>query len=111
MLRITSLFAPTTPYRTAGLAVLRALYFVAYEDIWKPRCDAVVTIEARLGITARRKRTTPIQRHRPGPAVDPALVPSVLNGLPHASSPSFSQSALIVSAIWTRALQGLVGVL
>ena len=39
---------PLSPM-VSGLAVLRALHQIAYEDVWKPRCTAVIALERIRG--------------------------------------------------------------
>ena len=99
----------TLPFPAASLATLRALFRVAYEDYWKPRCAATIEIELRRGLTGRMKRLPPGQRPQVAHEVDLDNVPAVLHGHPHARSPSFSSPLETVQALWSMTLGRFLG--
>lgn len=71
------------PSLVSGLAVLRAPYVLAYEEVWKPRCAAVVAIEGLWGITSGMKRLSPGAGQQAEIKVDLSTVLAVLHGQPN----------------------------
>ena len=48
---------PSNSFARSSLAVLKALWKVAYEDFWKPRCEDTIQAEKALGVTKELKRS------------------------------------------------------
>ena len=88
------------PTSISGLAVLRALFQVAYHDVWKPRCEATIALERLRGVTTRQKRLAPEDRPAAESNVDRSAVPAVLNGQSHTRSIAFGQSYAKDQALW-----------
>jgi len=94
----------STPLLKAGTGLLKALYRVVYNDIWKPRCSRVQDLERSfLGIRRclkKQKSQSPTKE---------ALTAAPPHLLPYPPFPAFGRSHVMDCDIWVKATLDLAG--